>query len=72
MRSCRPWLALTAAAQRQSPMRWRRASGSKTLTTHGSEALAWSHAAWLLADFLDFAREEEGATANLMTRWLPS
>jgi 2-oxoglutarate dehydrogenase complex dehydrogenase (E1) component-like enzyme len=53
-------------------MRWRRASGSKTLTTHGSEALAWSHAAWLLADFLDFAREEEGATANLMTRWLPS
>ena len=57
---------LTAAALRQSPMRWRRSLGSMTLTTHGSEALAWSYAAWLLADFLDFAREEEGATVNLM------
>jgi hypothetical protein len=39
--------------------------GSKTLTTHGSEALAWSHAAWLLADFLAFAADEQGATAKL-------
>jgi hypothetical protein len=58
--------ALTAAALRQSPMRWRRGLDSMTLATQGSEALAWSYAAWLLADFLDFARGEEGATANLM------
>jgi hypothetical protein len=37
--------ALTAAALRQSPMRWRRGLGPMTLTTHGSEALAWSYAA---------------------------
>jgi hypothetical protein len=57
--------ALTGAALRQSPLRWRRSLGPMTLTTHGSEALAWSHTAWLLADFLDFARGEEGATAKL-------
>jgi hypothetical protein len=50
--------ALTAAALRQSPLRWRRGLGAMAVSTHGSEALAWSYAAWLLADFLDFARGE--------------
>jgi hypothetical protein len=58
--------ALTAAALRQSPLRWRRGLGAMAVSTHGSEALAWSYTAWLLADFRDFARGEEGATANLM------
>lgn len=48
--------ALAAAALRQSPLRWRRGLGPITVPTHGSEALAWSYVAWLLADFLDFAR----------------
>jgi hypothetical protein len=43
--------ALTAAALWQSPLCWRRVLGPMTLTPHGSEALAWSYAAWLLADF---------------------
>lgn len=48
--------ALAAAALRQSPLRWRRGLGPITVPTHGSEVLAWSYVAWLLADFLDFAR----------------
>ena len=55
--------ALTAAALRQSPMRWRRGLGPGAKAS--AEALAWSYTAWLLADFLDFSRGEQGATAKL-------
>lgn len=57
--------ALTAAALGQSPLRWRRAVGAITLITEDGEGPAWTYTAWLLADFLDFAADESGATAKL-------
>jgi hypothetical protein len=57
--------ALTAAALGQSPSRWRQAVGAITPTAHHSEGPAWAYTAWLLADFLDFAADESGATAKL-------
>jgi hypothetical protein len=57
--------ALTAAALGQSPVRWRHALGSITTTAEHLEGPAWAYTAWLLADFLDFAADENGATAKL-------
>ena len=57
--------ALTAAALDQSPLRWRHGLGSSTPTAEHAEGPAWAYAAWLLADFLDFAADEDGATAKL-------
>jgi hypothetical protein len=57
--------ALTAAALGQSPLRWRHALGAITPTAEHLEGPAWAYTAWLLADFLDFAADENGATAKL-------
>ncbi len=57
--------ALTAAALGQSPSRWRHAVGAITPTAEHAEGPAWAYTAWLLADFLDFAADENGATAKL-------
>jgi hypothetical protein len=57
--------ALTAAALGQSPLGWRRALGSSTPTAEYLEGPAWAYTAWLLADFLDFAADENGTTARL-------
>ena len=57
--------ALTAAALGQSPLGWRHALGSGTPTAEHLEGPAWAYTAWLLADFLDFAADENGATAEL-------
>jgi hypothetical protein len=57
--------ALTAAALGQSPSRWRHAVGAITPTAEHAEGPAWAYTAWLLADFLDFAVDENGATAKL-------
>jgi hypothetical protein len=57
--------ALTAAALGQSPLRWRHALGSITPAAEHAEGPAWAYTAWLLADFLDFAADENGATAKL-------
>jgi hypothetical protein len=57
--------ALTAAALGQSPLAWRHAVGAITPTTKHVEGPAWAYTAWLLADFLDFAADENGATAKL-------
>jgi hypothetical protein len=57
--------ALTAAALGQSPLRWRHGLGSSTSTAEHTEGPAWAYTAWLLADFLDFAADENGATAKL-------
>ena len=57
--------ALTAAALDQSPLHWRHAVGSTTPAAQRSEGLAWAYTAWLLADFLDFAADENGAAAQL-------
>ena len=57
--------ALTAAALGQSPLRWRHNVGSSTPAAEHSEGPAWAYTAWLLADFLDFAADEDGATAKL-------
>jgi hypothetical protein len=57
--------ALTAAALGQSPLRWRHSLGSSTPTAEHPEGPAWAYTAWLLADFLDFAADENGATAKL-------
>jgi hypothetical protein len=57
--------ALTAAALGQSPLRWRHAVGSITPAAEHPEGPAWAYTAWLLADFLDFAADENGATAKL-------
>jgi hypothetical protein len=57
--------ALTAAALGQSPSRWRHAVGASTPTAEHWEGAAWACTAWLLADFLDFAADERGATAKL-------
>jgi hypothetical protein len=56
---------LTAAALGQSPLGWRRAVGAITPAAEYSEGPAWAYTAWLLADFLDFAADEKGATAKL-------
>jgi hypothetical protein len=56
---------LTAAALGQSPLGWRRAVGAITPAAEYSEGPAWAYTAWLLADFLDFAADENGATARL-------
>jgi hypothetical protein len=56
--------ALTAAALGQSPLGWRNA-GSGTSIAGPSEGPAWAYTAWLLADFLDFAADEQGATAKI-------
>jgi hypothetical protein len=47
---------LTAAALGQSPLGWRRAVG---------ERAPRPPSIWLLADFLDFAADENGATTKL-------
>jgi hypothetical protein len=39
--------------------------GSGTSIAGPSEAPAWAYTAWLLADVLDFAADEQGATAKL-------
>ena len=39
--------------------------GAITPTAEHSEGPAWASTAWLLADFLDFATDENGATAKL-------
>jgi hypothetical protein len=57
--------ALTAAALGQSPLGWRRAVSAITPAAEYSEGPAWAYTAWLLADFLDFAADEPGATARL-------
>jgi hypothetical protein len=57
--------ALTAAALGQSPLRWRHAVGESRPATEQSEGPAWAYTAWLMADFLDFAADENGATAKL-------
>jgi hypothetical protein len=57
--------ALTAVALGQSPLGWRHAVGSASSIAGSSEGPAWAYTAWLLADFLDFAADEQGATANL-------
>jgi len=57
--------ALTAAALGQSPSRWRHDVGAITPTAEHREGPAWAYTAWLLADFLDFAADEIGATAKL-------
>src|SRR5512132_2236100 len=57
--------ALTAAALGQSPLRWRHALGSITPAAEHAEGPAWAYTAWLLAHFLDFAADENGATAKL-------
>jgi hypothetical protein len=57
--------ALTAVALGQSPSQWRHAVGSITPMAEHSEGPAWAYTAWLLADFLDFAADENGATAKL-------
>jgi hypothetical protein len=57
--------ALTAAALGQSPLGWRHAVGAIAPTAEQAEGPAWAYTAWLLADFLDFAAEENGATAKL-------
>jgi hypothetical protein len=57
--------ALTAAALGQSPWHWRRAIGAIAPAAEHSEGPAWAYTAWLLADFLDFAADESGATAKL-------
>jgi len=57
--------ALTAAALGQSPLRWRHGLGSSTPAAEHAEGPAWAYTAWLLADFLDFAADENGATAKL-------
>ena len=57
--------ALTAAALGQSPLGWRDAVRSDTPIAGPSEGPAWAYTAWLLADFLDFAADEDGATAKL-------
>ena len=57
--------ALTAAALGQSPLGWRHVVGSGTSIAGPSEGPAWAYTAWLLADFLDFAADENGATAKL-------
>jgi hypothetical protein len=57
--------ALTAAALGQSPLGWRHAVGSGTSMAGPSEGPAWAYTAWLLADFLDFAADEQGTTARL-------
>jgi hypothetical protein len=56
---------LTAAALGQSPLGWRRAAGESNPAAEHSEGPAWAYTAWLLADFLDFAADENGATAKL-------
>jgi hypothetical protein len=58
---------LTAAALGQSPLGWRRAVGEHPAAEH-SEGPAWAYTAWLLADFLDFAADENGAAAKLTDR----
>jgi hypothetical protein len=57
--------ALTAAALGQSPLGWRDAVGSGASIAGPSEGPAWAYTAWLLADFLDFAADEQGATAKV-------
>jgi hypothetical protein len=57
--------ALTAAALGQSPLGWRHAVGAIPPTAEHAEGPAWAYTAWLLADFLDFAADESGATAKL-------
>jgi hypothetical protein len=57
--------ALTAAALGRSPLGWRHAVGAITPTAEHAEGPAWAYTAWLLADFLDFAADENGATAKL-------
>jgi hypothetical protein len=57
--------ALMAAALGQSPLGWRHAVGSGTSIAGPSEGPAWAYTAWLLVDFLDFAADEQGATAKL-------
>jgi hypothetical protein len=44
---------------------WRRAVGAITPAAEHSEEPAWAYTAWLLADFLDFAADGNGATAKL-------
>ena len=57
---------LTAAALGQSPLGWRRAVGESTPgAAEHWEGPAWAYSAWLLADVLDFAADEKGATAKL-------
>jgi hypothetical protein len=56
---------LTAAALGQSPLGWRRAVGESTPAAEHSEGSAWAYTAWLLAGFLDFAADENGATVML-------
>jgi hypothetical protein len=56
---------LTAAALGQSPLGWRHAIGSGTSMAGPAEGPAWAYTAWLLADFLDLAADEQGATAKL-------
>jgi hypothetical protein len=55
--------ALTAAALGQSPLGWRH--GATAPAAEQAEGPAWAYTAWLLADFLDFAADEHGATAKL-------
>jgi hypothetical protein len=46
-------------------LRWRQGLGSRTPAAEHSEGPAWAYTAWLLADFLDFTADENGATAKL-------
>jgi hypothetical protein len=57
--------ALTAAALGQSPLGWRHGVGATAPAAEHAEGPAWAYTAWLLADFLDFAADEHGATAKL-------
>jgi hypothetical protein len=57
--------ALTAAALGQSPWQWRHSVGVIIPNAEHWEGPAWAYTTWLLADFLDFAAEEHGATAKL-------
>jgi hypothetical protein len=44
---------------------WRHGVGATAPAAEHAEGPAWAYTTWLLADFLDFAADEHGATAKL-------